>query len=368
MPISRDQFESLGDYSDLEQLHVYGDLLRLYSLEVHTTIDEAASLFRDIRSLDGIILTVYVSYVMGRLGFYSQLLASEDFPERQYTTEFKDSDWLENLVLFEHEEVYQDEWEMYFENERNEKIKVIFVTLLLSDKDPISGEYDEAAHLVNLFDESCSNCVVVHPRLSRKAKQTFMKTKNRMKQKTGEDIVLSTGQFVSKFIPDETKRKTVEANWEVLREKILGMLQKEWQILVYSIHDEQLSDIRTRLRKARQKYELGVEFEDSVKDAGISCEGLLQILHSIYPKKIDKRMDFNELLCDLKEIIIEEFGEDIYQDLNLIRVWRNNVLHPPVTKPDANIALKILSKAELFHELFHKKIKSVHVPQARSRK
>ena len=39
MVISRDQFESLGDYSDLEQLHVYGDLLRLYSLPIHATID-----------------------------------------------------------------------------------------------------------------------------------------------------------------------------------------------------------------------------------------------------------------------------------------------------------------------------------------
>jgi len=366
MPISLDQFKSLGDYSDLEHLHVYGDLLRLYSLPIHATIGEAASLFRSIRSLDDSILTVYVSYVLTRVGFYAQPFASGDFPERLYTTEFSDSDWLENLILFEHEE-YEDEWEMYFENESNETMKILFVTLLHSDEDPITGKHDEAAHLVKLFDESGSNFVVVHPRLSRKAKQTFMKTKARMNQKTGEDVVLSTGQFVSRFIPDETKRKIVEANWEVLREKILGKLQREWPILVYSIYDKQLSDIQARLRKARLKYQLGTEFEDSIKDAGVSCEGLLQILHSIYPKKIDKKMEFSDLLCNLKDVISEEFGKDIYADLDLIREWRNNVLHPPVPKPDAHITLKIITKAELFHKLFHRRIKRVHVLKGENR-
>ena len=358
MPISLDQFESLGDYSDLEHLHVYGDLLRLYSLPIHATIADAASLFRSIRSLDDIVLTVYVSYVLARVGFYAQPLASGDFPERLYTTEFADSDWLKNLILFEHEE-YKYEWEIYFENERNETLKILFVTLLECDEDPITGKDDEATHLVKLFDKSGSNIVVVHPRLSRKAKQTFMRTKARMTQKIGEDVVLSTGQFVSRFIPNEAKRKIVEENWKVLREKILGQLQNEWPILVHSIHDRQLSDIQARLRKARLKYEWGTEFEDSIKDAAVSCEGLLQVLHSIYPTKINKKMEFNDLLCNLKDVIIEEFGKDIYEDLNLIREWRNNVLHPPVPELDAHITLKILTKAELFHELFHRRTKRV---------
>lgn len=78
-------------------------------------------------------------------------------------------------------------------------------------------------------------------------------------------------------------------------------------------------------------------------------------------------MEFSDLLCNLKDVITEEFGEDIYNDLNLIRTWRNNVLHPPVIKPNAHIALKIITKAELFHELFHKQIKGIHIPKAENR-
>ena len=84
-------------------------------------------------------------------------------------------------------------------------------------------------------------------------------------------------------------------------------------------------------------------------------------------KHMFRKMRFYDLLCNLKEVIIEEFGKDVYNDLDLIREWRNNVLHPPVTKPDAHITLKIITKAELFHELFHKKIKSIHVPKAENR-
>ncbi len=358
MPLSREQFELLGDYSGLGNLHVYGDLLSLYSLSVHATIADAESLFRAIRSLDDRMLTLYISYILARAGFCAQALATGDFPERLYTTKFTDQDWLENLILFEHEEEgYRDEWTMYFENVENEIIRILFVTLLRSDIDSITGEGDEATHLLKSFDESASNYVIVHPRLSRKAKETFAKTKERMKQIVGHDIVLSTGEFVSKFIPDEGKRKIIDANWETLRERILGNLQEEWSILIYSVHDEQLSDISDRLRKARLKYELGFELEEPIKDAGISCEGLLQILHSVYPKKHLKKMEFYDLLCNLKDVIVEEFGQDIYKDLDLIREWRNRVLHPPVTKPDAHTTLKIITKAELFHELFHQKIK-----------
>lgn len=359
MPISDEQVtQYLDNYSELGNLHVYGDLLGLYSLPVHATVADVASIFSDIRSLDHRILTVYVSYVMARVGFYQQALARGDFPERLYTTEFKDSDWLENLILFEHEmEGYRDKWVMYFENERNERIKIVFVTLLYSHKDPQTGEYSEATYLLKLIDESASNYIIVHPRLSRKAKNTFIKAKEQMKRIMGKDVVLSTGQFVSRLIPNNDKRQIVEANWDVLREKIVQTLQKKWPILIYSIHNEQLLDVRERLRKSRLKYELGLELEDSIKDAAISCESLLQILNSIFTRKLDKKMEFYDLLCNLKDVIIEEFGKDTYDDLNLIRDWRNKVLHPPVATPDASTTLKIIAKAELFHELFHKKIR-----------
>ena len=103
--------------------------------------------------------------------------------------------------------------------------------------------------------------------------------------------------------------------------------------------------------------EMNRDLEEAVKDAGIACEWLLQILHTIYPKKVKERMEFYDLLCDMKEEIIENFGEDVFNDLNLIREWRNNVVHPPITLPSYQIALKIVTKTELFHTLFDENLK-----------
>lgn len=335
----------------------------LYSIRVDGEVGEISSLYDRIRGLDDRIFTVYVAYVLSLAGFSALHVVNinEDFQTRNLdTTKFEDRDWLEHLDSFEHdEEGYRDEWVRYFENEQNETMKVMFVTLLRRDMDSTNKITDEATHLIAMLrrDECNLNYIVAHPRLSRKAKKTFMKTKERMKQLEGEDVVLSTGEFVSKFIPDENNRKIVEANWEVLRKKIMGAFQKEWPILTYSINKQQLLDIRERLHKARLKFEMRHDLEEAVKDAGLVCECLLQVLYSMYPKRIKERMDFNDLLNNLKDIIVEDYGEDVYRDLDLIREWRNKVLHPPITIPDACAALKIVTKTELFHELFHEKLK-----------
>lgn len=70
MPIPREMFDILGDYSGLENMHPYGDFLSLYSLPVHASIAEAADIFRDLRGLDDRILTIYVSHILSKVGYY----------------------------------------------------------------------------------------------------------------------------------------------------------------------------------------------------------------------------------------------------------------------------------------------------------
>jgi hypothetical protein len=184
-----------------------------------------------------------------------------------------------------------------------------------------------------------------------------------MKEKLGEDVVLSPGQFVSRFITDEERKRIVEANWDNLRDRMLAKFQAEWRILIFSLHDKQLSESRDQLRKARLKFESGTDYQGSVLDAGIACEGLLKILHSVFPKRLQEKMEFNDYLCDVKQIIIEDYGEDIYKDLDFIREWRNKVAHPPVVVPTSNIALKVLTKTELFQNLFLENMKTRGPPQ-----
>ena len=69
-----------------------------------------------------------------------------------------------------------------------------------------------------------------------------------------------------------------------------------------------------------------------------------------------EKIEFYDLLCVLKDVITEQFGENIYRDLDFIRKWRNNVVHPTSVKPDEIISLQVVRKTELFYELFKKQM------------
>lgn len=353
-----------SDSSGLGKLHVYGDLLKLYTLPVHETITKVGKLYEELQDLERQILTLYASYVLAHSGFYVELWASEDYVaasgEAVYTTkEFTDDDWLEAVGIFPIEavEAFYINWELDYRNEQQKRLKVIFATVFLEEIDARTGKTaDEVQCLLKRFDKSCSNYVLVHPKLARQFKKRFMEVKEKMKQTVGQDLVLSTGEFVAKFIPNHEKRHIIEENWKSLRAKIVEDLQKKWPVLIFATHEQQLSDVSERIRKSKIKYQTHF-FEDAIKDAGVACESLLQILHSVYvSKKAAKELEFYDILCALKEVLTENFGGNIYQDLDFVRIWRNNVVHPRREKPDDAVTLQVITKAELFHELFKKKI------------
>lgn len=355
-----------SNHRNLGNLHVYGDLLQLYALPGHGTIIEVGELYGELKALERELLTLYASYVLAHIGFYVEDWVSDDFVEASgealYTTKFQDDDWIENLALFERlEEEFYSGWEMYYKNERQERLKVIFVTLFMTEINMRTDiTLDEVEYLLKKFGKSCSNYVVVHPKLSRQDKKTFMQAKEKMKQNEGQDLILSTGEFVAKFIPDGKKRQIIEENWKFLREKIVVDLRQKRPILIFATDAKQLSDTSERIRKSMVKYETR-SFEDAIKDAGVPCESLLQILYSVYfPKKTAEKLEFYDLLCALKEVITERFGSNIYLDLDFIRTWRNNVVHPRRDKPDSAITLQVITKAQLFNKLFKMKIFEAH--------
>lgn len=346
---------------NLKGLHVYGDLLEIYNSVITTSINEAGRLWNRIRNFENKLLTVYVSYILTHEGFYLKLFTEQDFTEtaeeKLFTNEFTDKDWIENFDIFPPEEdIFTFEWVEDYENTKGDKIRVIFVTLLVTEISKTGEEIDEAKRLIGYFRNDSKNFVVVHPLISRITKDIFLKAKEKMKVYVGEDVLLSTGEFVSRIITDEKKRQIIEENWIHLREKLLGYLQAEWPILTYTIHKQELEDIEEKIRQAKANLEMK-RFEEAIMNAAVSCEGMLHILFSIYrPKKTNEKLDFYDLLCILKNILREEFGSDVYQDLDFIREWRNKVVHPSLIKPYYFDCLKVVKKTELFYELFKKKL------------
>jgi hypothetical protein len=87
------------DYSSLTDLHVYGDLLTLYSYRLpgSVSIAEAGRLYNELLLFERRLLTLYVSYVLAAAGFYDSVTAEV---EGRYTTKFSDKDGLKSSISY----------------------------------------------------------------------------------------------------------------------------------------------------------------------------------------------------------------------------------------------------------------------------
>jgi hypothetical protein len=349
MKIAEDVWDAITDYSGLENLPVYGNFLALYNLPAGGSIAEVGEIYSNLRILDERIFALYVSYILSRSGYYiSELLDPEADSEgvadpHFYTTKFQDEDWLElaEYIFYSEEEGERDRFSILYENDKKEQLQFFFLNMIYSSGFELPADFVPS-----------SSYFVIHPRLFKKASKSCMDFAETLKKETGCNIVLSTGQLADKFIKDKTKRQFVEANWESLRAKLYAEFQNKWKILVYSLQKEEIETSKSELQKAQYKLDSGMMLEDAVLGAGIACEGFLKVLHSTRPNKVKERMSFDEYLCDLNDLLKQEFGEDIVADLSLIRAWRNKVAHAPRATPDTKTTVKIVTKAKLFERLF----------------
>jgi hypothetical protein len=349
MRIAEDVWDAMTDYSGLENLPVYGNFLTLYTLPAGGSIAEVGEICSNLKILDERIFALYVSYVLSKSGYYmAELLDpeadSDGMPDPHfYTTKFKDEDWLElaDYIFYAEEEGDRDKFSITYENDKKEQLRVFFLNMIYS------GDFELPTDFI-----PNGSYFVIHPRLFKKASESCQDFAETLRQETGCNIVLSTGQLADKFLRDKIKRQLVEANWESLRSKIYAEFQNKWKILVYSLQKDEIDASKSELQKAQQKLDSGIGLEDAALSAGIACEGFLRVLHSTKPNRIKERMSYDEYLCDLTDLLTQEFGEDIVADLNLIREWRNSVAHAPRKIPDTRTTVKIVTRAKLFEKLF----------------
>lgn len=164
-------YSGKSDSSGLGKLHVFGDLLKLYTLPVpaHATIIQVGELYEELQSLECQMLTLYASYILAHSGFYIEPWASEGYVEiageADYTTKYQDDDWLQAAISRYFDPGVMTsldfEWEMDYENEQKERLRVIFArgfitTIILRAEITL----DEAENLLKKFDKSCTNYVL----------------------------------------------------------------------------------------------------------------------------------------------------------------------------------------------------------------
>jgi len=374
-------------------LHVYGDFLKVFDINVSGKLSGILSLREPLGTFQNTIFLLYGSYILSKAGYNIDCWCNEDFyessgGERLYTTEFTDKDWIDNLFMLEGMWDFNDgNADIEYANKKRGKIKIFYINSFIDQRktwidyiakdtreDEISlyrkgqqkgpdtqfemKDDDELARDIaekwyERFDKNMTNYVVVSPVLNS---ALFLKAKNRMNEFVKDDVFLASWELSKRFIPNKKERQHVEEGWKSLFKALVTNFKARHPFLVYSEEQEKISNTQEWLKSSRNKLE-GGNIDDAIRDAGLVCEAILQILGKIHKIEQDES-EYNFLLNKLSPYIYEEYGEEVYNDLDFIRKWRNAVSHPHKEKPNINIATQVVRRAELFFELFDLKRRS----------
>jgi HEPN domain-containing protein len=202
--------------------------------------------------------------------------------------------------------------------------------------------------------ERISDFTIIDPLLFRACKEEINSLKQEIEDKIGKNILYHPSEFLSMLAIDRTE---FDAEWSGLRAKALEILKEDYEFLVLYEEKEVIHEAQKDMKEA----EIDIEeekYRDSVGKAGRACEGMLRVLYYAYKKKpAEERASLDSMLNELREEILDDFGDDVFNDLNYIRQWRNAAVHPRPQEIKPEIAVKVIRKAQLFQELFFLKMK-----------
>lgn len=342
--MSQEQFEHLNDYSNLSSLHLYGDVLDLYNLELQATLGTAGQIFEDLKRLDKGLFNTYVAFILAKAGY--DIEAPELWED---SSKIELEDWhraCDYLADFLFETGSQDVWGETYKRGK-ERIHVTFLDTFYTT---------EFSDITKRLDRESTNLVIVHPRTARQVKNEFYRLRRECEAYGDTVRVISTGELLQRLISDERRQKLVENEWELIREQVLSDLTKSWPVIAVQRHRKLYDESKKLLAQARAKLDMD-QCRDSVRDAGLACEGFLKIMTSMFePDKLKDRPEFSDMIQILGRYIPPELGEDTLDDLELIRQWRNRASHVEYAPPDYADAMKVVMKTELFVRLFEMKI------------
>jgi len=360
----------------MEELHkgeqlLYGNFSKLFDLEVQGNIEETGRLYGRLRDLDRSLFAGFISFILARVGYYSKTIFDVSGSK---TTDNTNEDWIDDigLLIMAWAEELNDlkktigeladtpllrehmTWNQYYENvESRDMMKIVFVSRM-----PLGflvAKTEEEWLVAGSIDPSCKNYIVVHPATYREAKKKYPDKLMELHGTLSEESVslLSVDEFVGRFVSDTERKHILLENWCAIRDAVLESLHKEFPMLVYASKIQQLVQTGERLKASRREFEAG-NLEHAIRDAGFACETLLSILYYREKGKEPENLTFNDLLSSVKEVIETEFGSLVYHDLEFIRDWRNVVSHPQkkAYTLDSNITLQVISRSEVFYELF----------------
>jgi hypothetical protein len=363
-----------------EELPVYGNFLRFYKIELGllpiskgTPLFRVGSLYSRLKGLHCGMLHAYVMQAMFKSGFMN-LYVVEEAKDEYVPDEAEALEWGRDYM----EHTISDYMFGFFDKEHLELCvntenpkEAINVLSVCADFPPRKLEADNLIekleeekldqinsdtgvdYLASSSVECIADFIIIDPLLFRTRKEEVNSLKQEIADKMGKDIVYHPSEFLSQLAIDRTD---FDAEWSSLHRKAVENLKEEYEFLVLCEENETVHEVQEEMRMA-ENYIERENYEEAVWRGGKACEGLLHVLYHTYKKKQAEEEGFNSLLTALREEILDDFKEDVFNDLDYIREQRNRADHAKKQKIMPEDAVKVVRKAQLFQELFFRKMK-----------
>ena len=367
-----------------EELPVYGNFPRFYKIELGllpiskgTPLFRVGSLYSRLKEMHCGMLHAYVMQAMLKRGFVNLYVVEEAKDEY----EKDEAEALENAREYMEEAEYFDKEHLELcVNTENPK-EAINVLSVCGDFPPhfpsrksttdksiadylieeLKGEQFQQQIISNTgvdylalsSVEHISDFIIIDPLLFRTRKEEVKSLKQEIEDKVGKNIVYHPSEFLNLLAIDRTD---FDAEWTTRRARAVENLKEEYEFLVLCEENETVHEVQEEMRMA-ENYIERENYEEAVWRGGKACEGLLHVLYHTYKKKQAEEEGFNSLLTALREEILDDFKEDVFNDLDYIREQRNRADHAKKQKIMPEDAVKVVRKAQLFQELFFRKMK-----------
>ena len=342
---------------------MYGDLLEFLTIkpydlpsEFSASIISVASLFDGLMKLYGNLLESYLGLAMLKKGYIEQFLLDAEF-----TPEEMESFYLDNS----HNESSELSGILHFRGEQDEIVihilyeKPIFWSggnLAFSIENTVEA-FIEKQQKDSTFNESKKTIdyVIPDPFLFRLFKDELSKSKSYLEEQLPGWEFLSVEQFLDRYLSD--KHNEYKDEFKEVIKFAKHKLEEEFPFLSISKHLSEISSARNEIKESvfRSADLVHNDPEELIRKATKGVEGLILAIYWKIFKEEPEKVEFNFMLSKLREVVEEDYGTDIYHDLEYLHMERNFSSHSGHPAPDADETLKVIHRSKLFLDLFDRK-------------
>jgi hypothetical protein len=342
---------------------MYGDLLEFLTIkpydlpsEFSASIISVAGLFDGLMKLYGNLLESYLGLAMLKKGYIEQFQLDAEF-----TPEEMESFYLDNSQ----NEFSEPSGILYFRGEREEIVIHILYekpmfwnggNLGFSIESTVEAFIEEQQKYPSYKESKQTiDYVIPDPFLFRLFKDELIKSKSHLEERLPGWEFLSVEQFMDRYLSDEHNDYKEEFR-EVIK-SAKHKLEEEFPFLSISKHLSEISGSRNEIKDSiyRSADLVHNDPEELIRKATKGVEGLLLAIYWKVFKEEPEKAEFNFMLSKLREVLEEEYGTDVYHDLEYLHGERNFSSHTGHPAPDAENTLKVIHRSKLFLDLFDRK-------------